>query len=76
VAKEIQSAYGAGTVLSGRTAAEIAAYFGDFELVPPGLVSVTEWPHEMPAAARPSPRRQEPPAPAKARILAGIGRKR
>jgi O-methyltransferase involved in polyketide biosynthesis len=75
VQADIRSAYGAGTVLSGRTAAEIAAYFGDFELLPPGLVSVTEWPREVPDAVRPSPPRQEPSAPAKARILAGIGRK-
>lgn len=74
VQEDIQSAYGAGTVLSGRTPAEIAAYFGDFELVPPGLVPVTEWPggvHDSPRAHR-----QEPSAPAKASMLAGVGHKR
>jgi O-methyltransferase involved in polyketide biosynthesis len=76
VRDDIQSAYGAGTVLSGRTAAEIAAYFGDFELVPPGLLSVTEWPAGVPGAARPSQPRQELPGGAQARMLAGIGRKR
>ena len=74
--QDIQSAYGAGTVLSGRTRAEIAAYFGDLELVPPGILSVTEWPAEMPDAPESRPSGQAPPAPAKARMLAGIGRKR
>lgn len=70
---DIQSAYGSGTVLSGRTPAEIAAYFGDFELVPPGIVPVTEWPLGGPGA----PRQQAvPSAPARATMLAGIGRKR
>lgn len=73
VQEEIQSAYGSGTTLSGRPAAEIAAYFGDFELVPPGLVPVTEWSARVPNA--PSRPRWEPPAPAKASMLAGIGRK-
>ncbi len=61
---DIQSAYGSGTPLSGRTSAEIAAYFGDFELVPPGVVPVTEWPLDVAGASR---------APG---MLAGIGRKR
>jgi O-methyltransferase involved in polyketide biosynthesis len=76
VRDDIQSAYGAGTVLSSFTAAEIDAYFGDFELVPPGLLSVTEWPLDVPDVAPPSPPRQEPPAGGQARMLAGIGRKR
>jgi O-methyltransferase involved in polyketide biosynthesis len=76
VRDDIQSAYGAGTVLSAFTAEEIAAYFGDFEIVPPGLLSVTEWPLDVPDGAPPSPPRQEPPAGAQARMLAGIGRKR
>jgi hypothetical protein len=62
----VQAAYGSSTILSGRPASEIAAYFGDFELVPPGLVPVTDWP----AAA------SEPPLPPpKAGMLAAIGRK-
>jgi len=69
--EQIQSAYGSGTLLSGRTAAEIAAYFGDFELVPPGVVPVTEWPVEVPGAQQPPPL-----APATPAVLAGIGRKR
>jgi O-methyltransferase involved in polyketide biosynthesis len=66
--EDIRSAYGSGTVLSGRTAAEIVAYFGDFELVPPGIVPVTEWPIEV--------RPWAPSPPATAGMLAGIGRKR
>jgi S-adenosyl methyltransferase len=73
VQREIQSAYGARTVLSGRTPAEIAAYFGDLELVPPGLVPVTQWPAGTADTSR-SPR--EPTATARATMLAGIGRKR
>lgn len=73
VQEEIQSAYGARTVLSGRTPAEIAAYFGDFELVPPGLVPVTRWPVEAADASQPP---QEPTALVRATMLAGIGRKR
>jgi O-methyltransferase involved in polyketide biosynthesis len=76
VGKDIQSAYGAGTVLSGRPRAEIVAYFGDLELVPPGIVPVTEWPVEAPDAPRPRPSGRARPSPAKARMLAGIGRKR
>lgn len=67
---DIQSAYGSGTTLSGRTACEIAAYFGDFELLPPGVVPVAEWPLEAPDA------RQATSAPAMPGMLAGIGRKR
>jgi hypothetical protein len=62
----VQAAYGSRTILSGRPASEIAAYFGDFELLPPGLVPVTDWP----AAA------SDPPLPPpKAGMLAAIGRK-
>jgi SAM-dependent methyltransferase len=68
--EDIRSAYGSGTVLSGRTPAEITAYFGDFELGPPGIVPVTEWPEQ----ARDAPRAPAPPATAG--MLAGIARKR
>lgn len=57
------------TRLTGRTAAEFAALFGDFELAPPGIVLVTEWPVDT--AQRPL----VPSAPTKARMLAGIARK-
>jgi hypothetical protein len=71
---QIQAAYGSGTVLTGRTAAEFAAYFGDFDLMPPGIVPVTEWPVET--ADTPQPPLRLAPAPTTARMLAGIGRKR
>ena len=63
---QIQAAYGRETTLTGRPAAEIAAYFGEFDLVPPGLVPVTEWPGAAP---------EVPMAPTKAGMLVAIGRK-
>jgi hypothetical protein len=71
----VESAHGARTVLSGRPPAEIAAYFGDFELVPPGLAPVTEWPIGVPERVQPSQGAEEPSAPAMLMMLAGIGRK-
>jgi len=73
--EQIQAAYGDRTTLTGRPAAEIAAYFGDFELVPPGLVPVTDWPLEGPGTSQ-RPVLQEAAAPTKAGMMAGIGRKR
>ncbi|HEY3906703.1 MAG TPA: SAM-dependent methyltransferase [Streptosporangiaceae bacterium] len=63
---QIQAAYGGKMTLTGRPAAEFATYFDDFELVPPGLVPVTDWPTATPDA---------PSAPTKAEMLVGIGRK-
>jgi hypothetical protein len=71
----VQAAYGSGITLTGRSAAEIAAYFDGFDLVPPGLVSVAEWPGAQPGAW-PPPRRQAQPTPAQAGMLAGVGCKR
>ena len=71
---QVQAAYGADMVLTGRTAAEFAAYFGDFDLMPPGIVPVTEWPVEMPDTPQPALRLV--PALTTAGMLAGIGRKR
>ncbi len=48
-----------------RPRAQIAAFFGDFALVPPGLVDVARWP----AAERGTERTGAP------LILAGVGRK-
>jgi S-adenosyl methyltransferase len=73
--EQVQAAYGTGTVLTGRPRAEIAAYFGDFGLVPPGLVPVTEWPLDAPDGASLPMLRPLPSAPLKAGMLAGIGRK-
>jgi S-adenosyl methyltransferase len=74
--EQVQAAYGTGTVLTGRPRAEIASYFGDFDLVPPGLVPVTEWPLDAPDGAPLPMLRPLPSAPMKAGMLAGIGRKR
>lgn len=74
--EQVQAAYGSGTVLTGRPRAEIAAYFGGFDLVPPGLVPVTEWPLDAPDGASLPILRPLPPAPMKAGMLAGIGYKR
>jgi hypothetical protein len=59
----VQGAYGRGVTLTGRTAAEIAAYFDGFDLVPPGLVPVADWPAAQPDAA-PSSRQEARPASA------------
>ncbi|HEY3907250.1 MAG TPA: SAM-dependent methyltransferase [Streptosporangiaceae bacterium] len=48
----VQAAYSSGTLLAGRPAAEVAAYFGDFQLLPPGLVQVTDWPNGPAAGSR------------------------
>jgi S-adenosyl methyltransferase len=69
----VQDAYGRQTVLTGRPAAEIAAYFDGFDLVPPGLVPVAGWPAAEPDARLPQPAQ---PAPSQANMLAGVGRKR
>ena len=66
----VQDAYSRQTVLTGRPEAEIAAYFDDFDLVPPGLVPVARW-----AAAEPYARLPQP-GPSQANMLAGVGRKR
>jgi hypothetical protein len=71
----VQDAYGSGVTLTGRPAAEIAAYFDGFDLVPPGLVPVAEWPAAE-LGAWPSPRPPALPAPPQAGMLAGVGRKR
>jgi S-adenosyl methyltransferase len=71
----VQDAYGSGITLTGRTAAEIAAYFDGFDLVSPGLVPVAEWPAVQPDAW-PPPRQPEQPTSPQAGMLAGVGRKR
>ena len=75
VRDQIQSAYGEDNPLTGRTAGEFAACFGDFELEPPGIVAVTDWPADTPHPERPL-LRSVPAAPAKAQMLAGIACKR
>jgi hypothetical protein len=71
----VQDAYGSDITLTGRPAAEIVAYFDGFDLVPPGLVPVAEWPAAQPDAC-PPPRQPAQPASPQASMLAGVGRKR
>ncbi len=75
VRDQIQAAYGDDTSLTGRTAAEFAALFGDFEIAPPGIAPVTDWPVDTPQPAQRPLLRQVPSAPTKAGMLAGIARK-
>jgi hypothetical protein len=70
----VQDAYGSDITLTGRPAAEIAAYFDGFDLVPPGLVPVAEWPAAQPDGQPPHQPAQ--PASPQAGMLAGVGRKR
>jgi O-methyltransferase involved in polyketide biosynthesis len=74
VRDQVRAAYGSGTVLTGRSPAQVAAVFGDFDMEPPGIVPVTEWPLGIPGA--PQQLRQVPATPTTAGMLAGIGRKR
>ena len=74
VRNRVQAAYGRDTVLAGRTPADIAAYFDEFDLVPPGLVPLTEWPLEVPDG--PHTPLEPPSSSAAGAMLAGIGRKR
>lgn len=82
----VQGAYGRGVTLTGRTAAEIAAYFDGFDLVPPGLVPVADWTAAQPDAAPSASAGRsglaaqsglagESDSP-QAGMLAGVGRKR
>jgi hypothetical protein len=70
----IRQAYGSSVTLTGRPAAEIAAYFDGFDLVPPGLVPVAEWSAAQPDAWLPA--RLEQPTSPQAGMVAGVGRKR
>jgi O-methyltransferase involved in polyketide biosynthesis len=66
--RSLQDAYADATPVIGRTADEIAAWFDGFSLARPGLTDVWAW--------RPSgPQRVRRPEVAKARFLAGVGRK-
>src|SRR6266851_1562721 len=63
----LRSAYAGTSVIIGRTAEEIAAWFTGLDLVPPGLVDVQAW--------RPGSERYWL-APSGARIIGAVGRKR
>jgi len=76
--EEIKNAYG-GITLTGRPAAEIAAYFDGFDLLPPGLVPVADWSAADWPAAEPDarlPHNPAEPASRRADMLAAVGRKR
>ena len=62
----------AGTAMTRRSHAEIKALFGDFELIPPGLVWTPEWHPEESATSDPD-LADEPPS--RSAIYAAIGRK-
>jgi len=63
--QRLRDAYAGTAPVTGRTASEIEAWFEGFTLVPPGLVDVHAWRPNLVAQ----------PAPSRARILAGAGRK-
>ena len=73
--EKVQNAYGSRITLTGRPDAEIAAYFDGFDLVPPGLVPVADWPAAQPDAWPPPRQRAQPTSP-QAGMLACVGRKR
>jgi len=63
--QQLQAAFGDAAPVTGRTAAEIAAWFDGLAVARPGVVDVWAW--------RPDSVRR--PAQSRARILAGVGRK-
>ena len=63
--RQLQAAYGDTAPVTGRTAAEIEAWFDGFSLARPGVVDVWAW----------RPDSIQRPAQSRARILAGVGRK-
>jgi hypothetical protein len=73
---QVQRAYGREVTLTGRPDAEIAAYFDGFDLMPPGLVPVTDWVADRPDARLPSNQLAAEPSSPRAGMLAGVGRKR
>jgi SAM-dependent methyltransferase len=63
--RQLQAAYGDTAPVTGRTAAEIEAWFDGFSLARPGVVDVWAW----------RPGSIQRPARSRARMLAGVGRK-
>jgi hypothetical protein len=64
----LQAAYAGTAPVTGRTAAEINAWFAGLILAGPGLTDVWAWRPE-------NPRSPVRPGPARARFLVGVGRK-
>jgi hypothetical protein len=73
--EDVQSTYRGEATLTGRPAAEIAAYFEGFDLLPPGLLPVTEWAAAGQDCPRLPPQAQPGPTSLPATILGAIGRK-
>lgn len=63
--RQLQAAYAGTAPVTGRTAAEIEAWFDGFSLTRPGVVDVWAW----------RPGSIQRPAQSRARMLAGVGRK-
>ena len=61
----LQEVYGGSAPVTGRTAAEIEAWFDGLTLIPPGLVDVWDW----------RPDALSRPVASRARFLAGVGYK-
>jgi hypothetical protein len=72
--ERVKDAYGSQT-LTGRTTADIAAYFDGFDLLPPGLVPIAEWPGYEPQTRLPW-RAPGPADTSQASMVAAVGRKR
>jgi S-adenosyl methyltransferase len=66
--KSLQAAYSGTAPVTGRSHAEILAWFAGLTLTPPGLADVRDWQPDSPA----DPGRQPP---SRGRFLAGVGRK-
>ncbi len=65
LAEQVIAQYAKGGIELGfRTRAEVARFFDGLEMLPPGLVTATEWYGEG----------QEPPAPQESGIYAGVAR--
>jgi S-adenosyl methyltransferase len=63
--RSLQAAYGHTAPVTGRSQADIAAWFGGLTLVPPGLTDVRHWQPDSPRPPDRSP-------PSRGRFLAGV----
>jgi hypothetical protein len=69
--ERLHAAYAGTSVITARTETDIAAWFGGWVLLPPGLPDVRDWRSD----GLPRLPRRHPAGPPAARFLAGIGRK-
>jgi hypothetical protein len=72
--QDVQSTYRGQATLTGRPVAEIAAYFEGFDLLPPGLLPVTEWTAAEQGYPRLAPQPQRATS-MPATIIGGVGRR-